>query len=143
MKLPIKPIDSKVNFSVRMTPLIDVVFLLLVFLVMTIRLQKPETVLENILPQSGEQGITDQQKDWETVRLGIKHNKDEKRVELFLQERPLENYQDLLLYLNMLPEQIMIVIDPELTVPYKNVIGVYNTCIKAKKKNIVFAVTSP
>jgi biopolymer transport protein ExbD len=141
MKIPIKATKNKVSFSVRMTPLIDVIFLLLIFFILAIRLEKPEGVLENILPESDTHGIAEQQKDWEVVKLRIKLITEGEQLKIYLQERVIYTYKDLLSYLNMLPQEIMLVIEPEARVPYKYVIGVYNTCIKAKKSNIVFAIS--
>ncbi len=141
MKTPIKATKNKVSFSVRMTPLIDVIFLLLIFFILAIRLEKPEGVLENILPVSDGQSIAEQQKDWEVVKLRIKLITEGEQLKIYLQERVVYTYKDLLSYLNMLPQEIMLVIEPESKVPYKYVIGVYNTCIKAKKSNIVFAIS--
>jgi biopolymer transport protein ExbD len=141
MKTPIKATKNKVSFSVRMTPLIDVIFLLLIFFILAIRLEKPEGVLENILPVSDGQSIAEQQKDWEVVKLRIKLITEGDQLKIYLQERVVYTYKDLLSYLNMLPQEIMLVIEPESKVPYKYVIGVYNTCIKAKKSNIVFAIS--
>ena len=141
MKIPIRATKNKVSFSVRMTPLIDVIFLLLIFFILAIRLEKPEGVLENILPVSDGQSIAEQQKDWEVVKLRVKLITEGGQLKIYLQERVVYTYKDLLSYLNMLPQEIMLVIEPEAKVPYKYVIGVYNTCIKAKKSNIVFAIS--
>ena len=141
MKLPIKSKSSKISLAIRMTPLIDVIFLLLLFFILSIRLEKPEGVLENILPESDPHGVADQQKDWEVVKLRIKLITEGKQLKIYLQERVVYTYRDLLSYLNMLPQEIMLVIEPESKVPYKYVIGVYNTCLKAKKTNIVFAIS--
>jgi biopolymer transport protein ExbD len=141
MKIPIRATKNKVSFSVRMTPLIDVIFLLLIFFILAIRIEKPEGVLENILPESDVHGIAEQQKDWEVVKLRVKLITEGEQLKIYLQERVVYTYKDLLSYLNMLPREIMLVIEPEAKVPYKYVIGVYNTCIKAKKSNIVFAIS--
>ena len=141
MKTPIRATKNKVSFSVRMTPLIDVIFLLLIFFILAIRIEKPEGVLENILPESDVHGIAEQQKDWEVVKLRVKLITEGEQLKIYLQERVVYTYKDLLSYLNMLPREIMLVIEPEAKVPYKYVIGVYNTCIKAKKSNIVFAIS--
>ena len=142
MKIPIKATSSEIGLAIRMTPLIDVIFLLLIFFILTIRLEKPEGVLENVLPESDSQGITEKQKDFEIVKLRIKLVQEEKQFKIYLQERVVYTYKDLLSYLNMLPQEIMIVIEPEPQVPYKYVIGIYNTCLKAKQSNIVFSITS-
>ena len=141
MKIPIRATKNKVSFSVRMTPLIDVIFLLLIFFILAIRLEKPEGVLKNILPVSDGQSIAEQQKDWEVVKLRVKLITEGEQLKIYLQERVVYTYKDLLSYLNMLPQEIMLVIEPGAKVPYKYVIGVYNTCIKAKKSNIVFAIS--
>jgi len=141
MKTPIRATKNKVSFSVRMTPLIDVIFLLMIFFILAIRIEKPEGVLENILPESDVHGIAEQQKDWEVVKLRVKLITEGEQLKIYLQERVVYTYKDLLSYLNMLPQEIMLVIEPEAKVPYKYVIGVYNTCIKAKKSNIVFAIS--
>ena len=140
MKLPIRTGDKNINFSVRMTPLIDVIFLLMIFFIMTIRFVEPEGSLENRFPEKAGQGITDQKKDWEVVRIKVKLVRDGNLFKIYLQERVLNSYDDLLSYLELLPDKILIVIEPELTVPYKYVIGIYNTCLKSKKTNIVFTV---
>jgi hypothetical protein len=59
---------------------------------------------------------------------------------IYLQDRAIASYDDLALYLGKLPNDILLVIEPEPRVPYKFVIGTYNTCLKVKKQNIVFAV---
>ncbi len=141
MKLPIKATSSSVSLAVRMIPLIDVIFLLLIFFMLTIRFEKPEGVLENILPESDTHGVADQQTDWEVVKLRIKLIKEEGQFKIYLQERVVHTYEELLTYLNMLPEEIMLVIEPESKVPFKYVIGVYNTCLKSKKPNIIFAIS--
>lgn len=142
MKIPIKTTSSEIGLAIRMTPLIDVIFLLLIFFILTIRIEKPEGVLENVLPESNTQGLAEKEKEWEIVKLRIKLVQEKTQLKIFLQERVVYTYKDLLSYLKMLPEEIMIVIEPEPKVPYKYVIGVYNTCLKAKQANIVFSITS-
>ena len=71
MKLPLKAHRGPTNLTIRMTPLIDVIFLLLIFFIMTIHFQRPEGVLANRLPEKGGQSVT-QQQDWEIVRLRIR-----------------------------------------------------------------------
>jgi len=140
MKLPIRTGDKNINFTVRMTPLIDVIFLLMIFFIMTIRFVEPEVILENRLPEKAGQGINDQKNDWEVVRIKIKLVQDGNQYKIYLQERVLNSYKDLLSYLDLLPDKILVVIEPEATVPYKYVIGIYNTCLKSEKTNIVFTI---
>ncbi len=141
MRIPIKATSSKLRFTISMTPLIDVIFLLPIFFILAIRLEKPEGVLDNILPESDTHGMAEKQEDLEVVKLRIKLIKEGTQLKIYLQERVVYTYRDLLSFLNMLPDEIMLVIEPESKVPYKHVIGVYNTCLKAKKTNIVFAIS--
>lgn len=139
MKITSKTNDRSTGFSVRMTPLIDVVFLLMIFFIMTLKFQEEEGVLKNRLPLKGDQNIVELKKDWETVF--IKLATENGKLMIYMQERVVDSYTSLLGKLNLLPQQIMIVIEPEKKVPYKYVIGVYNTCLKAKKSNIVFSAS--
>jgi biopolymer transport protein ExbD len=147
MKLPLKAHRGPKNLTIRMTPLIDVIFLLLIFFIMTIHFQRPEGVLANRLPEKGGQSITEQQ-DWEIVRLRIKLSiTDEDMPSILLQDRKIRSYEELHEFLTMLPEDVLLVVEPQARVPYRHVIGVYNTCLKAEKHNIVFSMartdTSP
>ncbi len=141
MILRSKSNTPKNRFSNNMTPLIDVIFLLMIFFLMTFNFQKPALILENRLPQIGNEESEDPTKDWETVRLRIKMAKESGGLEIFLQERVVRTYVDLLYYLDQLPEDILLVIEPGDNVPYEHVIGVYNTCLKSHKKDIVFSIS--
>lgn len=134
--------DYQRSNSINITPLIDVIFLLMIFFLMTINFNKSEGVLENKLPQTGSQKSSETPKDYETVKLRVKMIKDNSLLKIYLQERIVYNYKDLLYYLNQLPEDILIIFEPSDNVPFKHVIGVYNVCLKSKKNNIVFSVTS-
>jgi biopolymer transport protein ExbD len=142
--MKIKGIDerNRNRYAINITPLIDVIFLLMIFFLMTMNLNKPEGMLFNRLPQSSSQDAAEAPKDWETVRLKIQMIRENKVMKIHLQERVVYTYSDLLHYLDQLPEDIMIVIEPHKTVPYKQVVGVYNTCVKSKKKNVVFSVST-
>ena len=126
--------------SINITPLIDVIFLLMVFFIMTINFNKSGGILENELPQVGSATASESPKDYETVRLKIKMIKDGTQMKIYLQERVVYSYEDLLFFLNQLPNDILVVFEPSDNVPYRHVIGVYNTCVKAKKERIVFSL---
>jgi biopolymer transport protein ExbD len=130
------------RYAISMTPLIDVIFLLMIFFLMTINFQKPEGVLDNRLPQLGRRSSEDPTKDWETVKLRIQLTRAGGELRIHLQERILSNYEDLGHYLDQLPPDILIIVEPEDDVPYKHVIGVYNACLKSKKREIVFSISA-
>ena len=143
MKLPLKALSGPVNLSIRMTPLIDVIFLLLIFFIMTMQFQKPEGVLANRLPEKDGNSAT-QQQDLEIVRLRIRLNITDGDIPAIrLQDREVRSYDELYGFLTMLPEDVLLVVEPEARVPYRHVVGVYNACLKAEKHNIVFSMARP
>ena len=50
MRLRFQSKHGRRRYAISMTPLIDVIFLLMIFFLMTINFQKPEGVLDNRLP---------------------------------------------------------------------------------------------
>lgn len=143
MKLKFLRHASEREMAVSMTPLIDVVFLLMVFFLMTINFEKPEEVLAHRLPQLGNEASEDPSKDWEKVELKLTIAREDGQLQLQLQERILTSYEDLHGYLTELPEDIVIIVDAANDVPYKHIIGVYNSCLKANKTDIVFSFAAP
>ncbi len=141
MKIPIKATSDKIGFSIKMTPMIDVIFLLMIFFIMTLNIQDPEGFLKNRLPDQTAPTVSDRQTDWEVVRIHLAVRKGQPHI--FLQKRLINDLPDLLRNLNLLPRDIMIVIEPESKIAYKHVIGVYDTCLKSQKTNIVFSVPPP
>jgi biopolymer transport protein ExbD len=125
-----------------MTPLVDVVFLLMIFFLLTINFQKPEGVIHNELPRLDAQNRQDTTPDWETVRLRVKLVRENQQLKIYLQERVVTTYDELLEYLNQLPNDILIIIEADGNVPYKHVIGVYNACLKSEKKDVVFSIAT-
>jgi biopolymer transport protein ExbD len=121
-----------------MTPLIDVIFLLMIFFIMTLNFLVPEGVLENRLPDTQSEVRPDREKDWEVVRIHVARGKEGPQI--YLQERMVTGLPDLLRNLHRLPRDIIVVIEPEPKVAYKHVISIFNTCVKAKKTNISFTI---
>ena len=140
MRLRTQLVNYQNRNSLNLTPLIDVIFLLMIFFIMTINFNKSGGILENQLPRVSSTESTESNADYETVRLKIKMVKENSRMKIYLQERVVFNYEDLLVYLNQLPDDILIVFEPSDNVPYKHVIGVYNICLKSNKERIVFSL---
>lgn len=130
------------RISANMTPLVDVVFLLMIFFLLTINFQKPEGVIHNELPRLGERDGRDAAADWEVVRLRVKMIRESRQPGIFLQERLVSSYDELVTYLNQLPDDILIIIEADGKVAYKHVIGVYNACLKSQKKEVVFSIAT-
>ena len=100
------------RYAISMTPLIDVIFLLMIFFLMTINFQKPEGVLDNRLPQLGRRSSEDPTKDWETVKLRIQLARAGGELRIHLQERVVSDYEALGHYLDQLPADILIIVEP-------------------------------
>jgi biopolymer transport protein ExbD len=142
MRLRFQSKHGRRRYAISMTPLIDVIFLLMIFFLMTINFQKPEGVLDNRLPQLGRRSSEDPTKDWETVKLRIQLARAGGELRIHLQERVVSDYEALGHYLDQLPPDILIIVEPEDDVPYKHVIGVYNACLKSNKREIVFSISA-
>lgn len=138
MKLPTKATNNNRRFAIMMTPLIDVIFLLMIFFIMTLNFLVPEGILENRLPDQARATPEEREKDWELVRIHVAKGKTGPQIHL--QQRKVAGLPDLLLHLHRLPRDVIIVIEPERKVAYKHVIGVFNTCVKAEKTNISFTI---
>ncbi len=138
MKLPTKATSRDRRLAIMMTPLIDVIFLLMIFFIMTLNFLVPEGVLENRLPDQARADTSEREKDWEVVRIHVARGKEAPQI--YLQERKVTGLPDLLLNLHRLPRDVVVVIEPEAKVAYKHVISVFNTCVKAKKTNISFTI---
>ena len=91
MKLPTKATDNKRRFAIMMTPLIDVIFLLMIFFIMTLNFLVPEGILENRLPDQA-RTTPQREKDWELVRIHVATGKAGPQI--YLQERKVarKNY---------------------------------------------------
>ena len=69
--------DYQRRNTINITPLIDVIFLLMIFFLMTINFNISQGVLENRLPQAGSQTNDDIPKDYESLKLRVKMIKDQ------------------------------------------------------------------
>ncbi len=138
MKPPTKATSKNRRLVIMMTPLIDVIFLLMIFFIMTLNFLVPEGVLENRLPDQARADTSEREKDWEVVRIHVARGREVPQI--YLQERKVTGLPDLLMNLQRLPRDIVIVIEPEAKVAYKHVISVFNTCVKAEKTNISFTI---
>lgn len=96
MRLKSPSQDYQKRNAINITPLIDVIFLLMIFFLMTINFNKSEGVLKNRLPQSGVQNTAEIPKDYETVKLRVKMIKEQDALKIYLQERIVYTYKDLL-----------------------------------------------
>jgi len=143
MKTWIKELLSEKN-GLQIAPLIDVVFLLLIYFMVSSRLKKPEADLSLSLPggvtSSSEIQMVDEQiievlSDGKIIfnaRIFLPENKQD-LTEL---EYILKRYNDSTVYTKQKPR---ITIDADDNSSHERVIDVLNACSLAGIKNVVFA----
>ncbi len=124
-----------------MTPMIDVVFLLLIFFVWTTSFQAVEAVLPSQLTSSGDvrQGRQLQQEDFERIVIRLIHRGT--TVDLQLNGQPVTTLAALEQRLGQLARikaDLPVVIDPAAEVPFGDVIDVYDTSYRVGLSNIQF-----
>lgn len=122
-----------------LTPLVDVVFLLLLFLVLTARFIPKENRFDLKLPESQPPNV---QKYLEPFRLEVRAVTGAYGGALFYAggER-VDSAEVLLERLRSLPEQIPVVVSGDDEVPYAAVVQAYDACLAAGRKRIVLSVS--
>ncbi len=121
-----------------LTPLVDVVFLLLLFLVLTARFIPKENRFDLKLPESQPPDV---QKYLEPFRLEVRAVGGPGGGALFYAggER-VDSGEVLLARLRALPEQVPVVVSGDDEVPYAAVVQAYDACLAAGRKRIVLSV---
>jgi biopolymer transport protein ExbD len=130
--------------ELRMTPMIDVIFLLLVFFVCTASFVPPEGMLPTNLSQSGStvEIILPKPEQLDIVRILLTFDQTPHwKVEGNLC-RSLQEVRQILNKLCELRQDIPVIIDSEETVPMEHVIDVYDSCRAAGLSKIQFAAKS-
>ena len=110
-----------------LTPLVDVVFLLLLFLVLTARFIPKENRFDLKLPESQPPNV---ERYLEPFRLEVRYAGGEQVL----------SASSLLERLRALPEQIPVVVSGDDQVPYAAVVNAYDACLAAGRKRIVLSV---
>lgn len=148
MRIPTRRRDDPMQDSVGMTPMIDVVFLLLIFFICAAVGQ----VHELLLPAGLEAGATEanvttppQERLFEDVWLMLKVDAEGKTV-ITLQERVYDDESQLAVTLQNLVEvapEIPVILDPQPNVPVGDVIRVYDLAKAVGFQSLHFATDPP
>ncbi|MGL4595523.1 MAG: ExbD/TolR family protein [Thermoguttaceae bacterium] len=134
--------EKKTKPELKMTSMIDVIFLLLIFFVCTANFRPLEGLLPTNLSISGTSNIN--------VMLPAPENLDIARVMISFDTAPhwkveghscqsLADVRTLLQSLSKIKSNIPVIIDSDANVPMGNVIDVYDTCRLAGLNNVRFA----
>jgi biopolymer transport protein ExbD len=129
------------SLGLQMTPLIDVVFLLLSYFLFTLSL----TMLEGVLPSKLALGEDQQEQQTDEpppreVIVRIVQRGD--RVHYFLDDWPITDFASLSESLERLSDDTLVVIDPAPGVTVAPVVRTYNQCLKIGLSRVVFPVAS-
>jgi biopolymer transport protein ExbD len=147
MRIPSRHDDQRQPLEVKMTPMIDVIFLLLIFFVATSSFQPPEEVLPTNMSLPGS--------TTETVEVDpLEQDLDEIVVKLLWREgRPrwevndreygrLDEVRGVLTAVAGFQADLPVILDVEGTVPMENVIDVYDLCRQIGLERIQFAASA-
>ena len=124
--------------SLQITPLIDIVFLLLTYFLFTISLSTIEGLLRSELAlgnQADEQQLDQELPENETVLRIVQTGE---RVQYFVDDWPVSDYEAVAEHLAALARNATIVIDAGPSVTYDHVVRLYNRCLQLNLENVVF-----
>lgn len=145
MKLP--PNRERGRFDVKMTPMIDVVFLLLIFFVCTASFQQLEEVLPTHL-RAETTGASSAELDPELLELEdviVKVVRRDGRTAWVLNEQPyatLAELRGVLEQLAAIRADLPVILDVQGQVPIGEVIDVYDVCRLAGFEMVQFAASA-
>lgn len=132
-----RPDGSALTF--QMTPLIDLVFLLLTYFLFTLSLTALEGVLPSKLALGADPSQQQPEEDPQQVILRLVRTGD--AVQYFVDDWPVSGFDELAGRLRGLPKQTLVVIDAAPTVTTDPVIRTYNQCLELGLSRVVFPVS--
>jgi biopolymer transport protein ExbD len=126
--------------GLQMTSMIDLVFLLLIYFLLTLTLRTQEGFLGTETPP-GQAQISQQQEEpdeEEEARVRVIRAAD--GVGLFFRDWPVAGYADLGRQIRALPAEMQIILEAAPDVPYRDVVRVHNIALKTGHRNVVYTV---
>lgn len=148
MRAPRRPDDDKRNYDVNMTPMIDVVFLLLIFFVVTAAGQIREWVIPTELPTSGAVETNLEpiipEESWSVeVWLTLTRDTERKRTLIEMNDTLFDDPAQLIGRLEQLaaigPES-PVILDIAADVPLEDWLTIYDACQSAGFRSVNLAV---
>ena len=132
-------------FDAKMTPMIDVIFQLLIFFLCTAGFAKPESVLPTELPRDAAVSTTpvNPREDTEVVRIQLTGTEP---VEIELNSKGVATVADLMERLKRIAQisnDIPVVLDAASEVSIGEVIEIYDGALSSGLLNVHFAARSP
>lgn len=144
MRLPNSYTSQRRPLEVQMTPMIDVVFLLLVFFVWTASFQVVERLLPSQLATTGGSGANTQVDpltvDFEVLVVKVAVNDGQPTWQVNDQSQPsVEELRGKLATVAEIKSDLPVIIDPQSTVPLGDVIEVYDIARQVGFGTVQFA----
>jgi biopolymer transport protein ExbD len=127
--------------ELKITPLIDAVFLLLTYFLFTISLSTIEGLLPSQLALGDdfqEQRMEHENPDRQVI---VRIVQTGERVQYFLDDWPVSDFAAVSHHLDSMPKDSTVVIDADANVAYDNVVRLYNHCLKLSLKKVVFPLS--
>lgn len=129
--MPIKPSETQDEdeLELKMTSMIDVVFLLLIFFIVTLRIPEEEAMIETELPQAagpGQQtGTTEEREEFEDILLTLRKDDTTGQVKTYVSGQWMMSPEQLASRLKMfrnINENGRVVVRCQDEVPYKKLV---------------------
>ncbi len=147
MRAPQRNTSRGFQKDTAMTPMIDVVFLLLIFFVCASLGQKPEFLLSTPLSGTIENTETHPEEIPPPVDdVWVELSWQGERTVVHLNDRELTNFEQVLSTLHGLAEiapETPVILDVGPDVPMRDVIRTYDTCRAARYESVSFATSAP
>lgn len=146
MRVPLFRTRAGIGIDAKMTPMIDVIFLLLVFFLCTTGFEAPEAVLPTRLPRTGAASpkAARPPRDLEVIRVRLRGG--ENQCQVTLNGRTLFGMSDLVANLRRLggiASDLPVILDIGPEVILGDVVAAYDGCLAAGLERISFAARGP
>ena len=145
MRLPLQHRDGRRPLEVKMTPMIDVIFLLLIFFVCTASFQAAEESLPTSLSLPGTTADVEIEQEWEDLEeIVVKIVWRDGRPGWQINQRDLEQLGEVRAVLEAaaaVKTDLPVILDVDGKVPIEDVIDVYDVCRQIGLVRIQFAAS--
>lgn len=141
MRVPHSGLLASGRADAALTPMIDVIFQLLIFFVWTAGFQAVEFLLPSTLQTGQEAGLATSLDQADFERIVVRLQAQAGVTRWTLNGQPTASLTELgqrLITLAAIRADLPVVIDPELTIPLSDVIDVYDTARQAGLVNLQF-----
>jgi len=146
--------DSDRMSQPKMTPMIDVVFQMLIFFIVAMQIRDPQGILKADLPRDRGDGLSVNPGEVPPPLLEVKVHLaripsaagDNSRIAIQIEQYKCRDLADLEHRLKLLSEcskRIPVIIDGEPEVPFAYIIGVVDACLKAELTQVRFTAPPP